>query len=70
MIQATGANRFEQIAIVAFTTDAGGEITCGPRRPENMVVITYVPAREKEKSKVDGETAALEFVPKDFVLKQ
>ena len=54
--------------ITAFTPDVAGEIRCGPRKPENPVVITYVPARDSRK--VDGEVAALEFVPKDFVLKK
>jgi len=62
------ANGFDGILFVTFTPEAGGEITCGPRKPESAVVITYTPA--KEKGKVDGEVIAVEFVPKDFVLKQ
>jgi len=62
------SNNFERVTITAYTGDISGEITCGPRKPENLVVMTYVAA--KDKSKVDGELSALEFVPKDFVLKQ
>jgi tetratricopeptide (TPR) repeat protein len=61
-------DNFERIDITAFTSEVTGEITCGPRKPENLVVITYVAA--KDKAKIDGEVSALEFVPKDFVLKQ
>ena len=62
------SDNFERVMITAYTGDVSGEITCGPRKPENLVVMTYVAA--KDKSKVDGELSALEFVPKDFVLKQ
>jgi tetratricopeptide (TPR) repeat protein len=61
-------DNFERMNITAFTPDVGGEIRFGPRKPENAVVITYVPT--KDSRKVDGEAAALEFVPKDFVLKR
>ena len=59
---------FERLDITAFTSEVTGEITCGPRKPENAVVITYVAA--KDARKIDGEAAALEFVPNNFVLKQ
>ena len=61
------ADNFDHMDITAFTPDVAGEIRCGPRKPENPVVITYVPARDTRK--VDGEAAALEFVPKNFTLK-
>ena len=61
------SDNFERIDITAFTSEATGEITCGPRKPENAVVITYVAA--KNNPKIDGEAAALEFVPNNFVLK-
>lgn len=56
---------FKRMAIAAFTQDVGREITCGPRQPENAVVLTYVSTKDKS----NGEIVALEFVPKDFVLK-
>ena len=59
---------FERMDIRTFTRDVAGEITCGPRKPENPVVVTYLPANAGRK--VDGEATALEFVPKDFQLKQ
>ena len=61
-------DRFESMQIVAFTSEAGREINCGPRKPENAVVMCYVPATDA-RAKVDGTAKSLEFVPKDFKLK-
>ena len=59
---------FENVQITAFTNDAGTEITCGPRKPANPVVVCYQPTNDP-KAKHDGEMRSLEFVPKDFKLK-
>ena len=59
---------FENVQITAFTNDAGTEITCGPRKPANPVVVCYQPTSDL-KAKHDGEMRSLEFVPKDFKLK-
>jgi len=61
------ADNFEQVDVTAFTTDVGGHINCGVRKPENPVVVTFA---VKAGSKFDGEAVALEFVPAKFVLKQ
>jgi tetratricopeptide (TPR) repeat protein len=61
-------DRFENMQIVAFTSEAGREINCGPRKPENAVVMCYLPATNA-RAKVDGTAKSLEFVPKDFKLK-
>jgi Tfp pilus assembly protein PilF len=61
------AAKFEELDIVAFTTDAGGEITCGARKPHDTIVVCYVPSTD-QRSKVDGRIISLEFVPKDFKL--
>jgi tetratricopeptide (TPR) repeat protein len=61
-------DRFESIQIVAFTTEVNGDITCGPRKPENLVVICYAPSTET-RAKFDGTIKSVEFVPKDFKLK-
>jgi Tfp pilus assembly protein PilF len=61
------SNNFDGVDITAFTTDVSGEINCGVRKPENWVILTYAPP--KAGSKTDGETKAIEFVPKSFVLK-
>ena len=59
---------FEDLDLTSFSPDAGGEITCGPRKPENNVVVNYVAAGEA-RAKVDGIAKSIEFVPKDFQLK-
>ena len=60
---------FESIQLTAFTPDAGSEITCGPRKAENPVVVTYR-AQADARARTDGPLLALEFVPADFRLKQ
>lgn len=50
------------VHFMAFTQEAGGEIGCGPRKPESQVVVTY---RAQEKG---GDLVAVEFVPASFVL--
>jgi tetratricopeptide (TPR) repeat protein len=59
--------RFENIQITAFTADAGSEISCGPRKPVNPVVICYVPTTDA-KARYDGDLRSVEFVPSDFKL--
>lgn len=61
---------FENMDISTYTTDVGGEISCGVRKPENPVVITYRPSTAARRGSPEGQAIALEFVPKDFVLKQ
>lgn len=62
------SDNFERVDITAFTSEVTGEITCGLRRPENAIVMTYAAARAG--GRVDGEANAIEFVPGNFVLKQ
>jgi tetratricopeptide (TPR) repeat protein len=62
------AESFEEMDITTFSPDVAGEITCGPRKPENNVVICYVPNGDAN-AKSDGTIRSLEFVPKDFKLK-
>ena len=62
------SDNFDQLDITAFTTGISGEITCGARKPENWIILTYTPA--KAGSKTDGEAKSIEFVPTTFVLKQ
>jgi len=57
----------EHIDFTTFTTDVAGEISCGARKTENAIVVTYLAA--KAASRVDGEVSAIEFVPANFVLK-
>jgi tetratricopeptide (TPR) repeat protein len=60
---------FDGLHIMAYTREAGGQITCGERRPESHVVFTYRPAADA-KAKTDGALAAVEFVPANFQLRQ
>jgi hypothetical protein len=53
---------------VTYSNDTRGEITCGPRKPENNVVVAYVPSTTP-RPKVDGVIKSVEFVPRDFKLK-
>jgi len=59
---------FEHVDITSFSADAGNEITCGPRKPENPVVVCYLPSTDTH-AKIDGIVKSIEFVPKDFKLK-
>lgn len=61
-------DKFNNVQMVAFSPDAGAEITCGPRKTESWVIICYVPLEDK-RSNVAGVIKSLEFVPKNFKLK-
>jgi hypothetical protein len=51
--------------IMAFTQqEAGGEISCGVRKPESQVIVTY---RARDKG---GDLVAVEFVPASFTLEK
>src|SRR5215471_16802821 len=34
------SDNFDQVDITAFTTGISGETTCGPRKPENLIILT------------------------------
>jgi tetratricopeptide (TPR) repeat protein len=59
---------FEEIDITTFAPDVAGEITCGVRKPENAVVVCYLPGSDA-RAKTEGTIRSLEFVPSDFKLK-
>ena len=59
---------FEEMDITTYDTKVQGDITCGIRKPENTVVICFVP-RIDQRLKVDGVIKSIEFVPADFKLK-
>ena len=59
---------FETLDLTSFSPDAGNQISCGPRKPENNVVLCYVAARDS-RTKADGTLRSVDFVPKDFQLK-
>ena len=51
---------FEDISITTYDPKVAGEITCGARKPENVVIVCYLP---------NGVLKSIEFVPADFKLK-
>jgi tetratricopeptide (TPR) repeat protein len=59
--------RFEEMDITTFAPDVAGEITCGVRKPENAVVVSYLPGSDV-RAKTGGTIRSLEFVPNDFKL--
>jgi DNA-binding transcriptional ArsR family regulator len=61
-------DRFENLRIIAFTTDAGREISCGTRKALDVVVVCYLPSQNAT-AKADGEAKSIEFVPRDFKLR-
>ena len=58
---------FDDIEITTYDPKVAGEITCGPRKQEN-VIVCYLPSTDK-KAKADGILKSIEFVPADFKLK-
>jgi tetratricopeptide (TPR) repeat protein len=58
---------FEEIDITTFAPDVAGEITCGVRKPQNAVVVSYLPGSDV-RAKTGGTIRSLEFVPSDFKL--
>ena len=66
------ATALERVQLIAYSPDAGAEVTCGPRKIQNNVVLTYRPSKDAKdlKAKIDGDAVAVELVPKDFVLKK
>ncbi len=62
------AKSFDDIELTTYSPEVKGEIGCGPRKPENVVIICYVPGADK-RTKTDGVLTSIEFVPTDFKLK-
>jgi hypothetical protein len=61
----------QRVQLTAYTP-APANISCGPRKTPENVVLTYRPASDPKdtKSKIDGDAIAVELVPKDFTLKK
>jgi len=59
---------FEEVEITTYDPNVKGDITCGERKPANVVVVCYLPNTDK-KIKADGILKSIEFVPPDFKLK-
>jgi tetratricopeptide (TPR) repeat protein len=59
---------FDDIELTTYDPKVAGEITCGDRKPENVVIVCYLPNMDK-KVKADGVLKSIEFVPAEFKLK-
>jgi hypothetical protein len=59
---------FDDIELTTYDPKVNGDITCGARKPENAVVVCYLPNTDK-RLRVDGVLKSIEFVPTDFKLK-
>ena len=59
---------FEDIELTTYDPKVNGDISCGERKPANIVVVCYLPNTDK-KIKADGILKSIEFVPTDFKLK-
>jgi len=59
---------FDEIKLTTYDPTVKGEITCGARTPENVVVVCYLPNADK-RVKANGILKSIEFVPADFKLK-
>lgn len=59
---------FNNMVLRTYDSAVTGEITCGERKPENTVVVCYVPNSDK-RVKAHGTLKSIEFVPADFKLK-
>ena len=59
---------FDGVLRITYDSTVRGEITCGPRKPENTVVVCFVPNTDKH-LKADGILKSIEFVPADFRLR-
>jgi tetratricopeptide (TPR) repeat protein len=61
----------QRVQLTAYTPTTGN-VSCGPRKDPENVVITFRPTADPKdaKAKVDGDAIAVELVPKDFSLKK
>ncbi|HSK65090.1 MAG TPA: tetratricopeptide repeat protein [Pyrinomonadaceae bacterium] len=59
---------FDDIELTTYDANVKGEITCGERKPVNVVIVCYLPNTD-QKVKADGILKSIEFVPDDFKLK-
>jgi hypothetical protein len=59
---------FDEIELTTYDTNVKGEITCGERKPVNVVIVCYLPNTDR-RVKADGVLKSIEFVPDDFKLR-
>ncbi|MEJ7708316.1 MAG: hypothetical protein WKF84_00260 [Pyrinomonadaceae bacterium] len=61
------STKFEEVDFTTYTSDASGEISCGPRQRSNPVVVIYRSA-PNARNQTDGEVISGSLVPKEFQL--
>ena len=59
---------FDDMEITTYNPDVKGEITCGVRKAQELVVVCFTPQVDK-RLKTDGVIKSIEFVPSTFKLK-
>ena len=59
---------FDDVEITTYNPEVKGDITCGPKKIDEPVVVCFKPITDK-RLKADGTITSIEFVPKDFKLK-
>ncbi|HSQ25271.1 MAG TPA: tetratricopeptide repeat protein [Pyrinomonadaceae bacterium] len=61
----------QRVQLTAYTP-APANVSCGPRKTPENVVLTYRPTSDPKdaKAKIEGDAIAVELVPKDFTLKK
>lgn len=57
------------VRFVSYLPQPPGDMSCGPRKSEEVVVVTFRPAKDP-RAKISGELVSMEFVPKEFELKK
>jgi tetratricopeptide (TPR) repeat protein len=60
--------KFEEIELTTYNPSVQGDISCGPRKSEDAVVICFAPVTDK-RLKANGTLKSIEFVPANFKLK-
>jgi tetratricopeptide (TPR) repeat protein len=64
------SNTLRHVIFLTYVPQIKGELTCGPRTPASLALVTYRPAHGAG-AKFDGEAVAIEFIPdEEFDLEQ
>jgi Tfp pilus assembly protein PilF len=59
---------FDDVEITTYNPEVKGDVTCGPKKIDEPVVVCFKPITDK-RLRADGTITSIEFVPKDFKLK-
>jgi len=61
------APNFEDVDITTYNPEVKGDLRCGVRKPEDLIVVCFK-AQADKRLKSDGELKSMEFVPAGFKL--